>query len=310
MNDPAGVDLADPAVARVRDEEVALGVDLHVLRLEQAASQRRDAVPGVPAGRQPLGNRSGGNAGDRIDLAVRRLDLAHGAKATVGDEQVSGAVDSNPVRPPELDVPGVVALDAVVADRPTAGDGRDHPVGVDLADHPVRLVRNVEVALAVKSEARRAAVAEVRLRRRAAVPVVVGAVGERARAGERRRDAGGSDLHDAPVNADVEVPGRIEDVVGGLEERCIQARTAVADPAAGDRVDGSPAGGGAGRRLGGRRCGGRGCRRATGPGHRRRAQRCRRIGQPVRGGGDSLDDGRGIAGRRRSLAVRRSGGAR
>ena len=87
-------DLADPVIAGVGDEDVALGVDRHALGVFQAGLGGGAAVAadGRPGGVAAV--RAG--AGDGGDDAARG-DLAHAAVERVGDEHVALRIDGDGV---------------------------------------------------------------------------------------------------------------------------------------------------------------------------------------------------------------------
>src|SRR5205807_805587 len=73
VDEPGGVDLADPAVVGVGDDEVALGVDANVLGGVESAAQRGATIGGVRAvgaGNHVLLRR---DAREGVDLSVRGL---------------------------------------------------------------------------------------------------------------------------------------------------------------------------------------------------------------------------------------------
>src|SRR5262249_49761309 len=134
--DPAGSDLADGAVVRVGDVEVAGAVDPHASRIAETRGGARAvrAAPDARGAGQRCHDPGGGN-------------LADGLVKAVGDVDAAGAV----ARHDERSVEARGGARAVHATRQAGGTGqrRYHSRNSDLADGVVALIGDVDVASAV-----------------------------------------------------------------------------------------------------------------------------------------------------------------
>src|SRR5207253_2708541 len=198
-----GGDLADAAVAQVRDVEIAGGIERHAvgpveLRGGGGAAGARGALrTGAGVGRDGA---TGGDLADAVVLRVRDVEVAGGIEghAAWADELRGGRG-------------AAVAREAL---RTGAGVGRDDAAGGDLPDAVVLTLRDVEVAGGIEGHAD--GFVELRGGRGAAVACET----HRTCAGVGRDGAVGGDLADAVVAAvcDVEVAGGIEGHANGCVE--------------------------------------------------------------------------------------------
>src|SRR5207249_4556711 len=194
--------LADARVARVRDVEVAGGVEGHANGVVEVRGGRGAAVA-------QEARRTTAAAGVGRDGAPG-ADLADAAAAAVRDVEIAGGIDGHANGYVELRGGGGAAV-AREARRAGAGVGRDGAPGGDLADAAVVVVGDVEVAGGIEGHA--IGCGELRGGRGAAVARE--ATG--ATTGVGRDGAPGGDLADAAVVVvgDVEVAGGIEGHANG-----------------------------------------------------------------------------------------------
>jgi hypothetical protein len=162
--------------ADIGDEQPAVAVEGHAIRVAQGGLGRRPAVTGAPLG---PGARDGG------DGPVAEIDAANPGVALVGDvEEPAVAIEGQAVGEVDLGAIGRPAV-AGEAGRAGADDRGDRPgAGIDAADLVVAGVVDVEVAGRVEHQVERHV--QAGRRRRAAVAAVAGLAGA-DRAGDRRR---------------------------------------------------------------------------------------------------------------------------
>ena len=134
-DEAGGVHLADEAVLRVGNQQIAHGVHRHTGRIIEAGIGGGPSVPGI-SGRTIAGHRRD----DAVDI-----HLAYDAVATVRNEQVAQGVHRHAVG---LIQPGIGGRPAVpgVTGCAIAGHRRDDAVGVHLADDAATTVHNEHIA--------------------------------------------------------------------------------------------------------------------------------------------------------------------
>ena len=217
-DDPgAAGDPADAVVRRVRDEEVAGGVD---------GDAARDPQLGAGGGAVVTAEAGVTGAGDRGDDPAAGYDLTDTVVLGVRDEEVARGVHGDAGRVPQLRARAGAPV-AAEAGNTGAGDRGDDPgAGGDPADAVVTGVRDEEVARSVDGDAGRVP----ELRAGGGAPVAEEA--RTAGAGERGDDAGaGRDPADAVVRRvrDEEVAGGVDGDRVGKVQHGMGCRAAVAD---------------------------------------------------------------------------------
>ena len=134
-DDPRGVHLPDLVVVAISDVEFAPGVEGDVSRSIKLGRSRLPAVPGGATCRRPR------YRGDD----PRGVDLPDPVVEAVGDVEVARGIEGDAGGAIQLGCGRGTAVPAKCC-RPVARDRGDDPIGGDLPDPMVELIRDVEVA--------------------------------------------------------------------------------------------------------------------------------------------------------------------